>query len=310
MEIVATGSMPFDAEQIRRLQRVGRLTQAGSANSGDEWLKQVEGADVVCSDGTFVADNLERLHDVFITFPFVEIGSFDTDALARRNVVLANARGSNRDSVVEWAVFMALSLLRRFQDYVNVDREMRFERRDGLAGTNVCIIGAGDIGSQLGKVLETLRANVRYVTRDDDLMTAVAGCQLIVNSLSSTPSSAQLLDRDFFRGLEPGSYFLTYVRPHTFDVKALMEALDDGTLAAAAIDCDPQTPFDTSNAYYRTLIAHEKVLATPHVAFATTQAGKQGLDTVVGNVEAFANGRPRNVLVKRLSSFTATREKI
>jgi phosphoglycerate dehydrogenase-like enzyme len=299
MEIVVTGSMPFSAEQVRRLRRVGQVTTAEGASSGDEWLKQVEGADVVCSDGTFVADNLERLHDVFITFPFVEIGSFDTDALGRRNVVVANARGSNRDSVVEWAVFMALSLLRRFPDYVNADGELRFERSESLAGKNICVIGAGDIGSQLGKVLEVLGANVRYVTRHDDLLTAVTGCQLIVNSLSSTPSSAQLLDRGFFRALEPGSYFITYVRPHTFEVKALLEALDDGILAGAAIDCDPQTPFDTANAYYRTLAAHEKVLATPHVAFATTQAARQSLDTVVENVEAFASGRPRNVLVKR-----------
>src|SRR5262249_1466057 len=155
----------------------------------------------------------------------------------------------------------------RFQDYVNADRELRFERRESLAGKNVCIIGAGDIGSHLGKVLEALRANVRYVTRDDDLTTAGKGGQLIVNSLSSTPRSGRLRDRGFFRALEPGSYFVTYVRPHTFDVDALLEALDDGILAGAAIDCDPQTPFDTANIYYKTLLEHEKVLATPHVAF-------------------------------------------
>ena len=299
MEIVVTGSVPFNADHVRRLQRVGRLTQASNANSSDEWLTQVGSADVVCSDGMFVAENLERLHDVFITFPFVEIGAFDTDALARRNVMLANARGSNRDSVVEWAVFMALSMLRQFQDYVNADGELRFERRESLAGKNICIIGAGDIGSHLGSVLETFRANVRYVRRADDLMTAVAGCELIVNSLSSTPSSGQLLDRAFFRALKPGAYFLTYARPHTFDVTALLAALDDGILTGAAIDCDPEKPFDTANAYYRTLLKHEKVLATPHVAFATTQAEKQGLDTVVENIEAFANGQPQNVLVKR-----------
>jgi 2-iminobutanoate/2-iminopropanoate deaminase len=303
VEIVVTGSMPFNAEQIGRLQRAGRLTQAGQAQSSDEWLKQVEGADVVCSDGMFVADNLERLHDVFITFPFVEIGSFDTVALARRNVVLANARGSNRDSVVEWAVFMMLSLLRGFQDYVNADRELRFERRESLSGKNICIIGAGDIGARLGEVLAALRANVRYFTRDDDLMTAVKGCHLIVNSLSATPSSAALLDRGFFRALEPGTYFVSYVRPHTFDVEAVLEALDDGILAAAAIDCDPQAPFDTANSYYRTLLGHAKVLATPHVAFATVQAEKQSLNMVVENVEAFAAGRPVNVLTKRLSLF-------
>jgi phosphoglycerate dehydrogenase-like enzyme len=299
MKIVVTGTMPFSAEQLLRLQQVGPVTTAAGANSGDEWLRQVKGADVVCSDGTFVAANLNRLHDVLVTFPFVEIGSFDTDALARRNVTVANARGSNRDSVVEWAVFMALSLLRRLPDYVNAGHGLRFERGESLAGKDVCVIGAGDIGSHLGTVLEALRANVRYPGRGDDLMTAVKGCQLIVNSLSSTPSSAQLLDRAFFRGLEPGSYFISYVRPHTFDVDALLEALDDGILAGAAIDCDPQTPFDTANAYYRRLAAHQKVLATPHVAFATTQAQRQSLDVVVENVEAFANGRPRNVLVKR-----------
>lgn len=290
--------MPFNADHVRRLQQVGRLTQAGNASSSDEWLTQVESADVVCSDGRFVAENLERLQDVFITFPFVEIGAFDTDSLARRNVMLANARGSNRDSVVEWAVFMALSMLRRFQDYVNADGKLRFERRESLANKNICIIGAGDIGSHLGRVLETLRANVRYVRRADDLMTAAAGCELIVNSLSATPSSDQLLDRAFFRALKPGSYFLTYARPHTFDVEALLAALDGGILAGAAIDCDPEKPFDTANAYYRALLEHEKILATPHVAFATTQAEKQGLDTVVENIEAFANGQPQNILVK------------
>ena len=299
MEIVVTGSMPFNAEQVRRLQRVGHLTQANNASSSEEWLRQVEGADVVCSDGVFVPENLPRLHDVFVTFPFIEIGAFDTEELARRNVMLANARGCNRDSVVEWAVFMTLSLLRRFQDYVNADRELSFERHETVSGKDVCIIGAGDIGSHLGRVLEAMHANVRYAGRGDDLMAAAEGCQLVVNSLSSTPSSAQLLDRGFFRALEPGSYFVTYARPHTFDVKALLEALDDGILAGAAIDCDPERPFDTANAYYRTLLEHQKILVTPHIAFTTTQAARQSLDSVVENVEAFANGRPRNVLVKR-----------
>jgi phosphoglycerate dehydrogenase-like enzyme len=310
MKIVVTGTVPLDVEQICRLQRIGTLTLAGTASSSDKWLEHVKGADVVCSDGAFVPENLERLHDVFITFPFVEIGSFDTEALARRNVLLANARGSNRDSVIEWAVFMALSLLRRFQDYVNADRELRFERREGLSGKNICIIGAGDIGSQLGQVLEALHANVRYLTREDDLITSVKGCQLIVNSLSSTPSSTQLLDRGFFRALEPGSYFISYVRPHTFDVGALLETLDEGILAGAAIDCDPQKPFDTANPYYKMLAAHERVLATPHVAFATTQAEKQGLDVAVDNIEAFASGRPQNIVIKRLSSSSRAREEV
>jgi phosphoglycerate dehydrogenase-like enzyme len=299
MHIVVTGSVPFNAEQITRLRRIGSLTMAGTARSSDEWLRQVEGADIICSDGLFVAENLERLHDVFITFPFIEIGAFDSDALGRRKVLLANARGSNRDSIIEWSIFMILNLLRHFHEYVNADHELYFERHESLAGKNTCILGAGDIGSNLGNVLRALGSNVRYFTRDGDLRKTAAGCQVIVNCLSSTPSSAQLLDREFFRALEPGACFVSFVRPHTYDVDALVEALDDGILSGAAIDCDPQRPFDTGNSFYRRLLLHKKVLVTPHIAFATTQAEKRGLDTVVENVEAFAKGEPRNLLVKR-----------
>src|SRR2546430_13213729 len=81
MEIVVTGSMPFSAEQVRRLQRVGRVTRAGGAASGDGWLNQVADGVVECSDGMFVAGNLEQLHDDFVTLSFVTIGPVRTEPM-------------------------------------------------------------------------------------------------------------------------------------------------------------------------------------------------------------------------------------
>ncbi len=56
---------------------------------------------------------------------------------------------------------------------------------------------------------------------------------------------------------------------------------------------------DTSNDFYKKILDHKKILATPHIAFATQQAKKNGLETVVKNVEAFMVGRPINLVVKK-----------
>jgi len=51
--------------------------------------------------------------------------------------------------------------------------------------------------------------------------------------------------------------------------------------------------------YYKKCLANEKILVTPHIAFATEQARKNAAETVVQNVESFLEGNPQNVVVNK-----------
>lgn len=42
-----------------------------------------------------------------------------------------------------------------------------------------------------------------------------------------------------------------------------------------------------------------KILVTPHVAFATNEAGTNGRETVIKNIEAYIKGTPQNLIIKR-----------
>lgn len=140
--------------------------------------------------------------------------------------------------------------------------------------------------------------DVDYFTREDDLRKKSSGADLVINALNCNSSSKNLLKKDFFLSLKPGSYYMSFARQHTYDLQGMITSLDADILAGAGIDCDPETPYDTTNDFYQTCISHEKVLVTPHIAFATKEAGANSRETVIRNVEAYLGGKLQNILTK------------
>jgi len=298
MKIVVFGGNSFNEEQKERLSKLGGVDYKDDAVSGEAWLEAVQGYDVIASDGSYLLENLVKLKNVFVTYPYIELGAFDSEKLAANGVSIANAQGGNRASIVEWTMFMVLALFRRLPDALNA-KEYEFVRTQSLVGKKVLIVGKGSIGSEVGKKCEAFGMKVDYFQRGDDLGAKTAGKDLIVNCLNVNSSSKNLLDEEFFMSLPKGSYYLSFVRPWTYDVDGMIKSLDADILAGAAIDCDPEGLGDTKNPFYVKVSSHPKIYATPHIAGATTQASVNGTEILISNIEAFAAGQPQNILSKK-----------
>src|SRR4029078_2672459 len=115
MKITLIGSFTLNDQQKQRLQKLGDVTEETEPKSVEDFVQKAQGADVICSDGSFLLDSLDKLSNVFVTYPFIELGMFDSESLKQKGVVVANTKGSNRDSIVEWAMFMVLALFRKTQ---------------------------------------------------------------------------------------------------------------------------------------------------------------------------------------------------
>ena len=76
--------------------------------------------------------------------------------------------------------------------------------------------------------------------------------------------------------LKKGCFYITFVRPYTYDVDGLIKAINNGIVAGAAIDCDPEGFGDTKNEFYQKALSNSKILVTPHIAFSTIQAVTNG----------------------------------
>lgn len=297
-KIALDGDFNFTDEQLARLNTVGKVEKLKQVTSDEEWLEAVKGYDVICNWGDHVLANAERLENVLITYPYTELGSFDSAALAKKKVYIANARGGNRKSIVEWTMFMILSLYRQFPTFLRTTEEHPFTSTNSLEGQKVLVVGHGTIGTEVGERCEAFGMVVDYFNRGDDLMAKASKADLVVNALNCNESSKNLLDAGFFSKMKKGAYYVTFSRPYTYDIDGLIKAIEAGVVAGAGIDCDPEPLFDVKNAFYKKCLSNEKILVTPHVAGITKQAASNGLEILVQNVEAYLNGDPQNILKK------------
>jgi phosphoglycerate dehydrogenase-like enzyme len=244
-------------------------------------------------------ESLAKLKNVFVTYPYVELGVFNSEELEKKGVLVANSRGGNRDSIVEWTMYMILSLFRKFAPMVRATENFSFELQESLNGKNVLIVGHGSIGSQIGVLCEAFGMTVKFLERGDDLAIISKDADLIINSLNCNSSSKNLLGETFFMNLKVGAYYITFSRPYTYDIDGLIKSLNSGIVAGAAIDCDPEDFGDTTNAFYQKSLSNPKILVTPHIAFSTKQAVANGREIAIKNIEAFLKGEPINVVRKR-----------
>ncbi len=302
MKIVVTNKQGFTPEQEARLNSLGDVTYYDTIpESGQEYLKRVKGADIICSGTAGLQDAYDQLKDVYVTVGFVSVAFVDTEVMRKNGVTISNAPGANHHAVSEWVVWMMLTMLRKLDTALNRKETYRKngdlpKLEEGLADKRLAVLGAGNVGKQVGRLAEAFDMQVSYFKRGDNLLEVVNDADVIVDTLSSNPDTQKILNQEFFQSLKKGSYFITVTRAEVTDEDAMLAALDDGILAGVATDCGGVLVGDTEDPLYQKMLAHPKVYATPHIAYSATKSFKLGNDIMIDNVEAYINGKPQNVV--------------
>lgn len=233
-------------------------------------------------------------------------------------VPIASGVGLHDGPVAEHALGMILALLRNFplavQNAVRHvwavghDGAMKLRANDGrvttLAGANVTIWGYGSIGSTLAPLVRALGADVTGVARtagerdgvrvvdDSGLADVLAETDVLVMILPNHPSTANAMDAERFAQLKEGAVLVNVGRGSTVDEEALVEALESGRLAGAALDVTATEPLPAESPLW----GQPTLLITPHVAGGRPQHADELL---AHNIEAVRTGGEVRNLVRR-----------
>ena len=86
------------------------------------------------------------------------------------------------------------------------------------------------------------------------------------------------------------AYLINCARGGIVDEKALINALNNGIIAGAALDTISKEPMDKDSQ----LINAKNCIITPHVAWAGLETRQRLVDIALGNLRAFIEGKPTN----------------
>lgn len=299
-KIVVTNPMGFTNDQRTRLEKLGEIRFHDShPSTPEEWLYRCQDYKIICSWMFGLREKYSELKNVFISVPFVGVSSFaDPAILKTNNITICNSPGCNRHAVSEWIIYMILTTMRQLGKYVNTTENVTIPLPTpsiGLAGKNITILGKGNVGKRVGTICEALEMNVTYFTRGDNLLNTVKNADVIVDALSSNPSTKGLLNKEFFASVKKGAVFISVTVDTIVDIDAMLSALDHGQLSFVAHDVMNAKPGDTTDVLYEKLRNHPRVNATPHISAFNDVTTKIGNDMMIDNVEAWLKGKPINV---------------
>jgi len=233
----------------------------------------------------------------------VALENIDVPACRARGVEVVHTPAANTLAVVDYSVRMILELNRRFwplagavtAEQFHAIRKQKFGRF--LAGATLGIVGAGRIGSRVGRAAVGLGMSVLYNDIKDidldypaqavDKPTLYARSDIVTIHVPLTKLTRKFINADTLAQFKAGAQFINAARGQCVDYAALAEAIRSGHISAAAIDChDPEPPPPD----YPMFGLGENVILTPHIAARVPEAMDNMCD-VVHDVVAVLEGR-------------------
>lgn len=298
----------FGEQALANLQSVARVKLNPDAHdwSTRELIEAAQDCDVLIAYRQTALDA-----DFFSAVPgllaavrcAVDIRTIDVAAASREGILVTQASPGFGPAVAEWVIGVMIDLSRSISLAVaaywqgqSVEPRMGRELRGACLG----IIGYGEIGRHVARLAQAFGMRVcvydPYVQPSEFAVESMGWHELLacadhlVCLAPATPETDKMINAQALSCMKPSAFFINASRGQLVDEQALLQGLEQGVLAGAALDVGcaaDQMPSPE-------LARHPHVIATPHVGGLTPQAiAHQALETVE-QTRAILQGRLPN----------------
>ena len=262
------------------LEEIGTLTVYDRTNP-EETVARAKDAEVVLTNKVLMRrQEIEQLPCLkYIGVLATGYNVVDLEAAHERGIIVTNVPAYSTESVAQMVFSHLLTVTNRTEHYAVQNRAGKWTESPDfsysdtllteLAGKTFGIVGLGNIGQRVAAIAHAFAMNVvAYTSKSADQLPSYIGKRTLDEILINTGRGPLVNDQD------------------------VADALNGNRLRAFCADVLTQEPPKADNP----LLKCENAYITPHIAWASCEARVRLLDVAIGNVRAFAQGKPRNVV--------------
>lgn len=237
----------------------------------------------------------------------------DVDTASDLDIIVTNIPAYSTDSVVQMTFAHILTMTNRVEHYTQQNRNGRWSYNPDfvywdtplieLAGKTMGIVGLGNIGMKVAQLARCFGMEVyAFTSKASSLLpegiqkTTFEGLLSVSDILSLhcplNRSTREMINASSLAKMKEGALLINTGRGPLVNEADVAEALRSGHLGGYGADVMCQEPPAEGNP----LFSAPNAYITPHIAWATFEARKRLIAIAVGNVKAFIDGNPVNVV--------------
>ena len=306
---------PLTPEELAQVQAVSAELEIVNALTEEDALTAMPKA--VGMYGDLTPALLERAESLrWLQTPIAGLEHYMFPALAESEIVVSNMAKIYGDMIADHAFCFVLMFARGIHLYMRRQIQGVWQKGTPVRHLGDCtlgVIGLGGIGMELARrgKIHDMRV-IAVDARPDETMERELGLDALwpqerlhellaesdfaVSCVPQTPETVGLIGAEELAQMKSTAYLINISRGVVVKLDALVEALESGRIAGAALDVYETEPLPAGHPLW----LMENVILTPHVAADNPHVPQRRIDTLRDNLRRFLNGEPpRNIVDKR-----------
>ncbi|MDT3437153.1 NAD(P)-dependent oxidoreductase [Haloarcula sp. 1CSR25-25] len=280
--------------------------EVGIENTADAVIKKLQGAQVA-----FVTSRIPMGREVIENAPDLEliaklgtgVDSIDLAAAAEHDIPVTHTPGYNALSVAEHTLCLTLAVAHRLTAARNLveagEWRDEFELATRLSGSTIGIVGFGDIGKRVGRLLDGFDVEILaadpYVPEIDtelvgaemtDLDDLLARSDVVSLNTELTAETRGLIGEAELARMADDAILINTARGPVVEEDALVQALREEVIGGAGLDVFATEPLEPESP----LLAFEDVVVSPHTSAMTIESRTESIGRLTSNVVTLLSG--------------------
>lgn len=278
----------------------------------DQIDERIAGAEIVLGNKVLLSESLFESAPEMRLIGLTATGTdnVDLEAAKKRGIAVCNIRAYCTQSVAEHVFGCMLDLAHNLGAYAADVRRGAWQEADNfcmltypiqeLSAMTLGIIGYGELGKGVADIARAFNMDVIVAARPGD--EAIPDGRVSMDDLLQRADvislhcplndvTRNLFGAAEFKAMKKTAFLINTARGGLVDSQALVAALRDGEIAAAAVDVLPKEPPTDADPLLD--YAGHNLMVTPHIAWGTLTARQGAIDELTANIAAFLDGERR-----------------